>query len=85
MPLKVSARYGHSSQIANDLDRYFRVAKQVAQQIAQRAAFLVDQAIQEKVRDSTPRLCSFDLTLPMFSAIYHCSSSGRGSIRRTDR
>lgn len=29
---------------------YFRLAKQVAQQIAQRAAFLVDQAIQEKVR-----------------------------------
>jgi hypothetical protein len=48
----------HNGQLTLSLLR--STAKQVAQQIAQRAAFLVDQAIQEKVRHLTYQLIILD-------------------------
>lgn len=54
-------------------------AKQVAQQIAQRAAFLVDQAIQEKVGYNVPMLVQYVLSpdMPLISvAIHHRPSTG---------
>lgn len=50
MPSKVGGTVAMAEGNNSGLIPISRVAKQVAQQIAQRAAFLVDQAIQEKVR-----------------------------------
>lgn len=55
-------------------------AKQIAQQTALQAAFLVDRAVQEKevcVLTTLLRLLSLPTRTSLF-AVHHCQSSGRG-------
>ena len=53
-------------------------AKQVAQQTALRAAFLVDQAIQEKlVCVLTCLYLLFHQYAPLYFVVHHCPGAGR--------